>query len=148
MSDRVYMDESLNKNADEHLEVVFKEVYDWNLSDHSAIGLLLDPYTSAIFGAAAVPFNGALEDLAHAVKWATQFGELRIIPITTDDRKSITAQVGDKVVNYGAKIGDDREDQFRAYGDSVLQVVILAGVQVLREYAYDLLNTKAGDTAH
>jgi hypothetical protein len=148
MQDRIYRDENLGKNVDEHLEVVFKEVYDWEISDNDAIATLLDPYTQRIFGADYVPFATALDDLSHTIRWAMQFGELRLFPITAEDTSVIRAEFGDKIINYGAKIGDDKQGELRAYGATLIQVIVLAGVQVLREYAYELLNTKAGSTAH
>ncbi|MET4190629.1 MULTISPECIES: hypothetical protein [unclassified Bradyrhizobium] len=148
MEQRVYMDDSLNKNADEHLEIVFKEVYDWQISDYQAIGVLLDPYTQHVFGEAAIPFANSLENLEHAIKWVTQFGELRIIPVTAADLKMVRAEFGDKPISFGAKIGNDKSDQCRAYGGTLIQAVVLAGVQVLREFSYDLLNSKRGETAH
>jgi hypothetical protein len=150
MPHRIYTDESLGKHADEHLEIVFKEVYDWKISDHIAIGVLLDPYVKTIFGEAYVPFGDALENLQRAITWAMQFGELRIIPITAEDRRVLfkDPDLAGKVIDYGAKIGNDKQDQFRAYGATLNQVIVLAGVQVLREYSYELLNKNSNDQTH
>lgn len=140
--DRIYNDTSLGKHADEHLEVVYNEVYHWQISDYVAIGVLLDPYAEAIFGDAHVPFRDSLENLHHAVKWATQFGELRIIPITEADLAVIREEptLNGKIINFGAKIGPDKDGQSRSYGQRLEQAIVLSGVQVLREYSYELLN--------
>ncbi len=147
MQERIYRDDTAERNQDEYLEVCFKEVYDWNISSPKAIGEILDPLAIHAFGDAHIPFRNALADLPHAIKWATQFGELRIIPISAAELAAIKADVGEKTINYGAKIGNDKPGQFRAYGATLIQCVVLAGIQVLREYSYDILN-KDQTTSH
>ena len=142
MNDRLMHDTSTGKNVDEHLEIVFSEVYHENISDPAAITTLINPYTSAIYGDAAVPFEPALTSIEHAIKWATQFGELRIIPVTGVMAREILKD-DTRECNWIAKIGDDRPDQSRVYGRTLIQVIVLAGVQVLRETAHGLLNSPA-----
>jgi hypothetical protein len=104
--DRVYFDESLGKYADEHLEVVFKQMHEWQVESEqgSAIAILLDPYTNASFGDASIQFDGALQDIDHAVRWSSQFGDVRICVI---DAKSANAdQLGSELGGnvFGSKI--------------------------------------------
>lgn len=127
VSSRIYFDESLNRNADEFLEVAFSQIFHENLSveDSAALPTLLDPYTTQLFGDAAISFAGADNSIESASKWASQFGELRVWP---DDN------------GWFAKIGPDNPGQLPVSHVKELHAVLLAGVQVLREYSDEVLN--------
>jgi hypothetical protein len=148
--DRAYFDESLGKYADEHLEVVFKQIYEWQVEGEqgNAIAILLDPYTNASFGDAAVAFDGALQDIDHAVRWSSQFGDVRVSAI--DAQSANADQLGSELGSdmFGSKIENDQFKHLMVFGKTVHQAILLAGVQVLREFAHEVLNRSQNETAH
>jgi hypothetical protein len=132
VSSRIYFDESLNRNADEFLEVAFSQIFHDNLSieDRAALPTLLDPYAAQMFGDAAISFTDAFDTVETARKWAGQFGELRVWPHDN---------------SWFAKIGPDSPNQLPASHANQLHAILLAGVQVLREYSYEILNPNPGE---
>lgn len=135
MPDRVQRNKRTGRNEDEYLEAIFYEVYHAKLTTVD-LGALLDPYTDKIFGTAAVPFANAVTDTEQAFAWALQFGNVNVF------------RTEDKVNEWGAKIGPDRVGQCRVNAKTLRYAVILAGVQVLREHAYEVLNNHAVATQH
>jgi hypothetical protein len=127
VSSRIYFDKSLNRNADEFLEVAFSQIFHDNLSveDRAALPALLDPYTTQLFGDAAISFTEAYNSIETATKWASQFGELRV---WCDDNI------------WFAKIGPENPQQLSVSHAKQLDAILLAGVQVLREYSNEILN--------
>jgi hypothetical protein len=124
---RIYFDKSLNLNADEFLEVAFSQLFHDNLSieDSAALPALLDPYTTQLFGDEAISFTDASNSIETASKWTRQFGDLRV---WRDDS------------TWFAKIGPDNPQELAVSHAKQLNVILLAGVQVLREYSRQVLN--------
>ena len=152
MSTRIITDESTGKHVDEYLEVIFKQIFEWDVAGAQgpAIEQLLEEYTSRIFDKSAVSCQGIITDPEAAALWASQFGELRLSNVST---KLLNALRNENEafhveINYSAKIGPDRDGQKRVYGRSVHQVTLLAGVQVLRETANQILNKLETEQHH
>jgi hypothetical protein len=133
MSSRIYFDESLNRNADEFLETTFFQLFHDSASeeDKAAFPTLLDPYTKICSGDAAISFTGAFDSIEKASRWSSQFGELRVW--RGHDNK------------WWAKIGPDRRDESAVSHDKQLNVILLAGIQLLREYSIKILNPTLGE---
>ena len=149
---RIIIDEETGKNVDEYLEVVFKQVFEWNVEGEqgSAIETLLEQYTAMIFDKSAVSCHGIISDPDAAFLWASQFGELRLSNVSARLLNTLRSanEAFNVEINYSGKIGPDREGQKRVYGRSVHQVTLLAGVQVLRETANQILNKVANQQHH
>jgi len=153
MTDRLYFDKGTGKNVDEHLEAAYKNILEWNVEDEegAAVAALLDPYSKAVFGAQAIPFKGALEDIEHAAKWVIQFGELRVFSVNDEIKRALRkSEPGIDLSNANLAAQVTRPDLKNAfvYGRTLHQVILLAGVQVLREQADVILNQAEGGTPH
>jgi hypothetical protein len=125
--DLVYFDESLGKNVDEHLEVVFKQIYEWQIEGEqgNAIAILLNPYTKASFGDSAIAFDGALQDIDHAVRWSSQFGDVRVFAI--DAKSAKDHQIGSELndAKFASKIESDQVNHSIVLGKTVHQARVL-----------------------
>lgn len=136
--------------VDEYLEVCFKQIFDWHVrgKQGKAVEILLDEYTVAVWGKSAVSCKGSISDINVAILWATQFGELRLFKLDAKTAEALNKKEGyNSELNFSGKIGPDNPRQSRVAARTAHQVILLAGIQVLRETADSLLN-KADSTAH
>ncbi len=153
MSDRLRFDKDAGRNIDEHLEAAYKNILEWNVEDEegAAVAALLDPYSKATFGIQAIPFKGALEDIEHAAKWVIQFGELRVFSVNDEIKSALSKSkpgIDLSNANLAAQVTRPNLKSAFVYGRTLHQVILLAGVQVLREYADVILNQAKGGAAH
>ena len=145
MTERAYFDEKKRLYADEHLDIVFKQISEGDTAgeEGEAIAILLNPYGRAVQGDGAIPFDGALDNIDHAVRWACQFGSLKISSLPSDNGLS-----GDKGRWFEAKVEGNELAQFSVRGQTAHQAILLAGIQFLREIAYAVLNPQQNETPH
>lgn len=152
MYSRVIVDRTTGKNVDEYLETVFRQLFEWNVEGEQgpAIEQILEEYTTSIFAEDAVSSKGIISDPAAAVVWASQFGELDVSAVNASLVQQLRAfdKVFNVEINYSAKIGPAKAGQRRSYGRTIHQVTLLAGVQVLRETANQILNKKDNQQHH
>jgi len=152
MTSRIIVDEDSGQNIDEYLEICFSQVFSHETEgeEGDAIEEMLAEYANRIFGENAVPTKGIITDLLQAILWVTQFGELRIHALSPKYIRELLASDDDypKDIKYGAKIGPAAMQQKSVCGSTIHQVVLLAGIQVLRETSYGILNSDADQTSH
>lgn len=141
--ERVIVDGETGLNVDQHLEVAFGEVYDGDGTNED-IGHIVDEYAKAAFGEAHIRFEDALTCAETAIKWASQFGPVTITALDEEERQLHISQGAPKSIGWKAVIA---EATFTV-GTTMPQTIVLAGIQVLREYAYALLNQQSGALKH
>lgn len=125
---------------DEILEVIWDQVYNQTLTDECRKLLpgFLDQYTVP-HGRA---FGDGLNDYETAFVWASQFGTVHVWPIDEDDIADDYPSIAEHGDQWVAKVGDPSVG-YRAYARERIEAVILAGVQVLRDQASEILNPSA-----
>lgn len=141
---RIYLDESTGRNKDEHLEVVFSEIFREHISDKEAIGALLDPYAIGVLGDKAIRFGNALDDVEQAIRWASQFDLLLIDPASACEGPLNPPGYEGREVNWVVTIGDC-DDLVTAR--LLSHAIVLAGVHWLRMIADNVLN-EGTETKH
>jgi hypothetical protein len=148
MTERAYFDQSLGVNADEHLEIIFKQVFEENTAgdEGKAIAVLINPYCQTLFGDAALSFDGALESIERAMRWSCQFGDIRFFTVSPSARAA-QPELEFKDKAFGATI-DHPIGGSAVLGKTVHQTILLAGIQVLREIAYATLNRHGNEAPH
>jgi hypothetical protein len=120
---RIYYDQQLRRNADEHIEVPFAHIATGNISqdDQAAIPKLVDPYGLLAVGDGYVSITDGLCSRLHAKRWARQFGFL----IVSRGRGQYRARINGH--SY-------------VYAPTEREAALLAGLQVLREASIAVLN--------
>lgn len=147
---RIMKDEVTGKYIDEYLEVSFKQIFEWNVTGEqgAAIEQILEQYTARMFDKNAVSCSGITTDPDAAARWASQFGELRISRVAGKLLRTLRDE--NEAFNtdtlYAAKVGPDTDGQEIVFGRTEHQVALLAGVQILRVMANDILNK--GENQH
>lgn len=135
---RLYFDESLGRQADETLETIYHQVYFQNSSveDKKAFGPLLDEYIKRMLPQ-PIPFGSAAFEYTAAIGWLQNFkGEL-VGPwnISAGEFHSHKELRKDGCL-FGARIEQGRDWSPAVYARTEHDVILLAGIQVLRELSY------------
>jgi len=142
---RIYYDDETKQNLDEHLEVVFYEVFHEKISDKNAIAQLLDPYAVEVNGEKAVMFLDALDNEEHAKKWASQYGSVRIESADDYDIEPVPGHEN-REIKWVVSCGDGGKV---ATARILSHAIVLAGVQWLRMIASSVLNSNdTGSSIH
>jgi len=140
---RIYVDSKSQQVLDEHLEIVFYEIYNEKVECKESIGQLLDPYAIEIHGDKAVLFGDALDNIEQAIKWASQYGLLSLSPTANYSVEPVPGDE-DREINWVAICG---ETEKVATARLLSHAIVLSGVQWLRNVASSVLNNE-GSTAH
>jgi hypothetical protein len=127
---RIVFDKQRKTMVDEHLESCYKNILEWNIEgeEGEAVEKLLDPYAVAIYGKGAILFDQSLKDIDKAFLWSSQFGNVEVF-----DAKP----TGAKQPKFGARITGVLST---VYGVTLHQVIILAGIEYLRQIAAKVLS--------
>jgi len=144
---RIYYDKSLGRNADETLETVYFQVYHQTSSetDKQAFGSLLDQYAERML-TNHIPFGNSAFEYTLALQWARQFGVL-YGPWDIGRPEFIAhTELRKDGCLFGAKIERNIPWACCVYAKTRHDAVILAGVQVLRELSYQVLNPSFAGT--
>ena len=143
---RIIHDPDTNQNLDEHLEVVFHEIFNEHVSNEEAIGALLDPYATEVNGTNAVKFGNALKDAEQAIRWASQYGSVKIDPASAYQHLAPVPGYEKREIQWVVSVGECKQD---ATARLLPHAIVLAGVQWLRVVADSVLNSgRDGATQH
>jgi len=143
---RIILDPDTNQNLDEHLEVIFYEIYHEHVSSKEAVGTLLDPYAVEVKKEQAVRFGNALDDTEQAIRWASQFGVVRIEPVSAYEDLKPDPGAEEREIQWVVTVGECEQV---ATARLLPHAIVLAGVQWLRMVADSVLNSvDEGTTQH
>lgn len=148
-TDRIKYHESIGMLADDYLETVYFQVYYQTSSDEDkrAFGAILDQYTKGMLQE-PIPFGNAAFSLLAARDWIKNFnGNLMVWNVSGPER-SRHPELTEHKCRFGAKVERGIKWAPCVYARTEHDVTILAGVQVLREIAYETLNPLAGTCKH